>query len=134
MIRVSIVHDHRVLRESIIAALRSEPDIEFVEVSSGGGAGPDSFDGKADVLLLGVPWGENPFSQVARYREMFPGTKIVGLYTEEVVRRALLASGADAAVDAADGLEALRAAVRSVIVMPQQSTAEDVGCLTSRFV
>ena len=126
------MHDHRVLRESIAAALRNEPDIEVVEVASALDGGPAPAGVRADVLLLGVPWGANPFGRVARVREILPGTKIVGLYTEEVVRRALLAC-ADFAVDAADGLDALRAAVRSVAAKPQQVTAADTCCLTSRF-
>ncbi len=113
MIRVHIAHDNRLLRDALTAALAREPDIAIVEVSPEGGTGLERFDDRrADVLILWVPWRERPFEEITRYRREAPTTRIIGLYTHSTVRNEMIAAGADAVIDEADGLAPLIDAIR----------------------
>lgn len=119
MIRVHIVHDNHLLRDTLAIALDREPGIETVEMSPEGATGLEAVsDGHADVLVLWVPWRTQPFDEIARHRRAAPGMKIVGLYTHTSVRNEMIAAGADTAVDEADGLDSLIEAIRRVAPVP----------------
>ncbi len=115
MIRVHIAHDNHLLRDSLSFALSREPDIEVIEISPEGAAGLEAVsDTRADVLVLWVPWRTQPFDEITRYRRAAPSMKIVGLFTHSSVRNEMIAAGADAVVDEADGLAPLVEAIRQV--------------------
>jgi DNA-binding NarL/FixJ family response regulator len=115
VIRVHIAHDNHLLRDSVGLALSREPRIEVVESSPEGAAGLEAVsDERADVLVLWVPWRTQPFDEITRYRRAAPSMKIVGLFTHTSVRNEMIAAGADAVVDEADGLIPLIEAIRSV--------------------
>lgn len=113
MIRVHLAHDNHLLRDALAVALAREPDIQIVEISPEGAAGLERFDdGRADVLVLSVPWRERPFEEITRYRREAPTTRIIGLYAHSTVRNEMIAAGADAVVDEADGIAPLVDAIR----------------------
>jgi len=115
VIRVHIAHDNHLLRDSLTIALGRETGIDVVEISPEGEAGLEAVsDERADVLILWVPWRTQPFHEIARYRLAAPTMKIVGLFTHASVRNEMIAAGADAVVDEADGLVPLVEAVRRV--------------------
>lgn len=115
MIRVHIAHDNHLLRDSLAIALSREPGIEIAEISPEGAAGLEAVsEERADVLVLWVPWRTQPFDEIKRYRRAAPGMKIVGLFTHSSVRNEMIAAGADAVVDEADGLAPLIDALRRV--------------------
>jgi DNA-binding NarL/FixJ family response regulator len=115
VIRVHIAHDNHLLRDSLSLALSREPEIEVIEISPEGATGLEAVaDSRADVLILWVPWRTQPFDEITRYRRAAPAMKIVGLFTHSSVRNEMIAAGADAVVDEADGLATLIEAVRRV--------------------
>ena len=113
MIRLHIAHDNHLLRDALAIALQREPDIEVVEVSPEGASGLEAVDdGRCDVLILWVPWRTEPFTEITRYRRAVPTSRIIGLYTHSSIRNQMIAAGADAVVDEADGLQPLLDAIR----------------------
>ncbi len=113
MIRVHIAHDNHLLRDALAIALQRESDIEVVDVSPEGAVGLEAVDdGGIDVLILWVPWRTEPFIEITRYRRAAPTSRIIGLYTHSSIRNQMIAAGADAVVDEADGLRPLLDAIR----------------------
>lgn len=115
MIRVHIAHDHKVLRDAISEIIGSEPDIDVIELSNEGFEGLAHTKESTDVLVVGVPWDQEVTVWLGRYRQALPSAKIVALYIEPSNREPLLAAGADAAVDVADGSRAVVDAIRAVV-------------------
>jgi DNA-binding NarL/FixJ family response regulator len=115
VIRVHIAHDNRLLRDTLAIAVSRESEFEIVEISPEGAAGLDAVsEARPDVLVLWVPWRTQPFDEITRYRAAAPETRIVGLFTHSSVRNEMIAAGADAVVDEADGLAPLIEAIRRV--------------------
>lgn len=115
VIRVHIAHDNQLLRDSLSVALGRESHFNIVASSPEGAAGLEAVSQeRADVLVLWVPWRTQPFDEITRYRQAAPAMKIVGLFTHASVRNEMIAAGADAVVDEADGLAPLVGAIRRV--------------------
>lgn len=115
MIRVHIAHDHRVLRDAISQIIGNEPDITVIELSNEGFEGLAHIDETTDVLVVGVPWDQEVTVWLGRYRQALPNSKIVALYMDPSNREPLLAAGADAAVDVAEGSRSVVDAIRAVV-------------------
>lgn len=115
MIRVHIAHDHQVLREAIADIIGSEPDIEILELTPEGLEGLAHVDQRTDVLVVGVPWDQEVTLWLRRYREALPDAKIVALFMDPSNHDPLIAAGANAAVDVADGSRAVVEAIRAVV-------------------
>jgi DNA-binding NarL/FixJ family response regulator len=115
VIQVHVAHDNHLLRDTLSIALSREPDFELIEISPEGAVGLEAVaEARPDVLVLWVPWRTQPFDEITRYRAAAPETRIVGLFTHSSVRNEMIAAGADAVVDEADGLAPLIEAIRRV--------------------
>lgn len=114
MIRVQVAVQQKLLRQIVSAFLRHQPDMELVERTGDGGVRPDAAVAVPPlIVVLSEPVKADPASWVADCRAATPGCRVVLLAS----RRAIdLGRGmdADAVVDAAEGLDALAAAIRKV--------------------
>lgn len=110
MIRVHVVGEGVFVQELVAGSLRREPGLAVVGDSAGGdGIASDS---RPDVLALCLGWREIP-DVVRACQQAAPGAKVVLMLvgaTPDVARDV----GADAAVDAREGMAALAAAIRPV--------------------
>ena len=116
MLRVLLAIDQRLTREVVATALRNEPGVRVVStVPDGAGGVTIAADLRPDVIVTCDGVQQPAEEVVAEFRAVCPDCKIVLL---------LMAAqstdfpaghvGADALVDASDGVDELIAAVRSV--------------------
>lgn len=116
MIRVHIAVDQTAVRWAVAASFRNDPEIEIVaettEGREGAAMGSEAFP---DVAILSDSRHEPPEHSVDRYRAAAPTAKIVLLLSSLRAVDLINRAGADAAVDAVDGLGALKEAVQSVV-------------------
>lgn len=113
MIRVHVVHDHPVVRDSLSQSLGRERDIVVVGVSPDGAAGAEAVRrSRSDVIVLTPSWREPPAVWVGRYRDVAPAARIVLLQPASGEDGSEVA-GADAAV-ITGGLVELLASIRCV--------------------
>ncbi|HEX6985234.1 MAG TPA: hypothetical protein VF170_07645 [Planctomycetaceae bacterium] len=116
MIRVVVTSQHAGLREALAEALAGQPDLVVVGVWPGlpGDAAASDIGGEAaNVLVYGASGFAYSADHFARCRAACRRARIIGLYTTPSVYQDLLAGGVSAAVDPADGLAVLLAAIRS---------------------
>ncbi len=115
-LRVLIVDDHEILRESLRMTLEDIPDLEVAgEAASGAEALDACRSGSYDVILLDIRLPDQPGHQVAQaMRSQGVSGKIVALSMrdEDAARKQMINAGADAFVSKADGVDALIDAIR----------------------
>lgn len=115
MIRVQVAIDPRLIRSAIAAALRQQPGIEVLDETAEGHSGAESASVlHPDVIVLSEPFGEPLFRWVATYRAAAPFASIVALLLTDRVVDINGNAGADALVDAGDGIGELAVAIRRV--------------------
>lgn len=110
-LRILLVDDHAVLRQSIRMILEDLPDMMVAgEAESGAAAVKACKDDVYDVVLLDVRLPDFTGQEVARKLKALPGRmKIIALSMrdEDIVRQEMHRAGADGFVSKADGADAL---------------------------
>ena len=94
MIRVLLAEDMRILRDSLVALLRLEDDLEVVaELASGAEIVPAALEHRPDVALIDIDLpGTDGLTAAAELHERLPGCRtliLTGLARPGVLRRAL---------------------------------------------
>ena len=119
-VRVLLVDDHRIFRESLRALLDLHDDVEVVaEAGSGEEAVRLAAGGAADVVLLDVEMpGQSVLTTLADLRRAAPRTRVVVLTMHEnaSLARLLLMQGASAYLIKTIGHHELVAALRASVV------------------
>lgn len=115
-LRVLLVDDHAVLRQSIRMMLEDLPDMGVTgEAESGAAALEACRSNDYDVILLDVRLPDFTGQEVARrLRALSSDAKIVALSMrdEEVVRQEMYRAGVDGFISKADGADALIEKIR----------------------
>ena len=119
-VRVLLVDDHRIFRESLRALLDLHDDVEVVaEAGSGEEAVRLAAGGAADVVLLDVEMpGQSVLTTLADLRRTAPRTRVVVLTMHEnaSLARLLLMQGASTYLIKTIGHHELVAALRASVV------------------
>ncbi len=114
--RVLLVDDHAVVRQSLARLLESEPDIEVIgEAADGKTAVALTKALDPDVVLMDISMpGMNGIEATRILRRECPGVNVIGLsmFTAAEQAATLLDAGAVAYVSKADAAETLVAAMR----------------------
>ena len=117
-IRVLLVEDNDVFRESLVFLLRRQPDVEVVgAVADGSSAGPACAELEADVVVIDYRLPDVDGAEVAEaVRDRCPAASVVFLSASagEEEREAARSSGAPL-VRKDEGIDALVAAVRAAV-------------------
>ncbi|MFP4349599.1 MAG: response regulator [Thermodesulfobacteriota bacterium] len=115
-LRVLLVDDHAVLRQSIRMMLEDLPDMVVSGEAESGAAAVDACrSNDYDVVLLDVRLPDFTGQEVARKLKALPSkVKIIALSMrdEEIVRQEMYRAGADGFVSKADGADALIGKIR----------------------
>ena len=116
-LRILIVDDHAVLRQSLRMMLEDLPDMVVAGEADTGAAAVEACRSEPfDVILLDVRLPDFSGQAVARkLKTLSTDYKIVALSMrdEELVRQEMYKAGADAFVSKADGADALIATIRN---------------------
>ena len=114
MIRVHVALDARLLREAIGDSLRRAESLIVVSLSAEGAEGTAAVqETRPDVVVFALPRSEEPSAWVTAYREAAPGTRVILLAFSRRTDE-FSGCGADAVVDAGDGVDELIAAIHAV--------------------
>jgi DNA-binding NarL/FixJ family response regulator len=117
-IRVVVVDDHHLLRQSLAALLRTRDDVEVVgEFSNGREAVAGVQDLHPDVILMDAAMPQlNGFDATALIRRDLPGAKviIVSSYVDADQLRTAMRAGASGYVSKLSEIDELMLAIRSV--------------------
>jgi DNA-binding NarL/FixJ family response regulator len=115
MIRVHVAVDHRLVRDAVSDALAREEGIALVESSAEGVTGTHIASVlRPDVIVVCDQAEVPPAEAVAEYREAAPDSKVVLLSIRHRAEDVIDGAGADAIVDAGDGIAELTAVIRRV--------------------
>ena len=116
MPRVHIALDEPLLRSAVSESLRLHPGIEVIDaVESDYVSDPEIAAAlRPDAVVLSELGRDDPAERVADYRNAAPGAKLVLLLLSGRAVDLVANAGADATVDAGDGLDELAAAIRAV--------------------
>ena len=116
MISVQIAMNGELVRDALAESLRQAGGIDVRAETADGDAGADfARRSRSDVVVLGEPpWGTHA-RWVAAYREAAPASKVVLLLIGSLAVDLDGDAGADAVVEAGDGLAELAAAIRRVV-------------------
>lgn len=117
-IRVMLVDDHRMVRESLQGALAEEPDLT---VMAGAGSAAEALalleHALPDVLVLDIALGDINGIEVARQvAKRYPEVRVLALsgYAERIFVEEMLKAGAFGYVVKSSGVAGLAAAIRAV--------------------
>lgn len=111
MIRVHIAYHHPVVRESLAESL-ARAGLRVVGRRCGADGVDEAARSRPQVVVLSEPSLETATELIVRYREAVPGVKVVLLGGGSGESGSL--SGADAEVDASDGVPAIVQAIRAM--------------------
>jgi DNA-binding NarL/FixJ family response regulator len=116
-VRVLLVDDHAVLRQSLAEALTSEPDLEVVGEAADGIAAVEAAQKlRPDVIIIDIVLPRlNGIEATRRIKQDLPDVQIIGLsaYPSSGYAARMIEAGACAYVLKSGGLEELLRAIRA---------------------